>query len=80
MMIRIHKGRSVLVILAYNYYLFQGQPQLDNLVKSCILRMVLGKFLQGTHDSWNSNLFKWASGFIGGGGLSKKNESALMVS
>ncbi|KAI9397239.1 hypothetical protein POPTR_003G018900v4 [Populus trichocarpa] len=33
---------------------------------------------KGTHDSWNSNLFKWASGFIGGGGLSKKNESALM--
>nr|XP_034910754.1 UDP-glucose:glycoprotein glucosyltransferase isoform X2 [Populus alba] len=33
---------------------------------------------KGTHDSWNSNLFKWASGFIGAGGLSKKNESGLM--
>ncbi|KAG5248502.1 UDP-glucose:glycoprotein glucosyltransferase [Salix suchowensis] len=33
---------------------------------------------KGTHDSWNSNLFKWASGFIGSSGLSKKNESALM--
>ncbi|CAK7357042.1 unnamed protein product [Dovyalis caffra] len=30
---------------------------------------------KGTHDSWNSNLFKWASGFIGSN--SKKNENAL---
>ncbi|KAF9685018.1 hypothetical protein SADUNF_Sadunf03G0010600 [Salix dunnii] len=34
---------------------------------------------KGTRDSWNSNLFKWASGFIGSSGLSKKNESALMA-
>eukprot|EP00257_Ricinus_communis_P021573 XP_015581097.1 UDP-glucose:glycoprotein glucosyltransferase isoform X1 [Ricinus communis] len=33
---------------------------------------------KGTHNSWNSNLLKWASGFIGGNGLAKKNENVLV--
>lgn len=30
---------------------------------------------KGNHDSWNSNLLKWASGFISGGEQLKKSES-----
>ncbi|XP_009780014.1 UDP-glucose:glycoprotein glucosyltransferase isoform X1 [Nicotiana sylvestris] len=30
---------------------------------------------KGNQDSWNSNILKWASGFIGGGDQSKKSKS-----
>lgn len=32
---------------------------------------------KGNHNSWNSNFFKWASGFIGGSEQSKKDASTL---
>ncbi|KAI3445630.1 hypothetical protein Pfo_002295 [Paulownia fortunei] len=33
---------------------------------------------QGTQNSWNSNIIKWASGFIGGKDQSKKGESSSL--
>lgn len=35
------------------------------------------KILQG--DMWNSNILKWASGFIGGSGKAKKNDGTAVV-
>mgnify|MGYP004703395741 FL=1 len=35
--------------------------------------------VQGDQKSWNSNLLKWASGFIGGSDRSKKIESTSAV-
>lgn len=35
--------------------------------------------VQGTQSSWNSNILKWASGFIGGKDQSKKEESSSLV-
>ncbi|KAF2319840.1 hypothetical protein GH714_019555 [Hevea brasiliensis] len=32
----------------------------------------------GTHNNWNSNLLKWAAGFIGGSGQAKKDENTSM--
>lgn len=32
----------------------------------------------GKHNSWNSNIFRWASGLIGGGEQSKNRESSAM--
>ncbi|KAK9286489.1 hypothetical protein L1049_014887 [Liquidambar formosana] len=32
---------------------------------------------KGNHNSWNSNFFKWASGFIGGNEQSKQSKSAV---
>ncbi|KAJ9158912.1 hypothetical protein P3X46_024455 [Hevea brasiliensis] len=33
---------------------------------------------KGTHNNWNSNLLKWAAGFIGGSGQAKKDENTSM--
>lgn len=38
------------------------------------------KYLQEDQNSWNTNILKWASEFIGSGGLSRKKEETTPVS
>ncbi|RVW24169.1 UDP-glucose:glycoprotein glucosyltransferase [Vitis vinifera] len=51
----------------------KGKEHENLLISSDDNRLQDGK--KGNHDSWNSNLLKWASGFISGGEQLKKSES-----
>lgn len=41
--------------------------------------MFYSNIYQGNQNSWNSNILKWASGFIGGKDHSKKGEISSTV-